>query len=256
MNAPSLFTGTASHDILPAFFCVGLVLEAVSPGAKIWVSPGDLFHVHRRHKQVVVLQHERTGSTIRIPFFKDGLLEEHADETWTFGYRVKADENPRFRIRHDLEPHGPEYAETPTRLLRETLQANGNDIEATFAALHKSGSPNASSARSILARTKRRFVGVSHVRYSGGGNFEPIRPNLRVLGWYDDDTENPKDLGPYEGIVIEPGAYRTSIDDNAVRRFLDTLNPRPTYASIRNEDRPETWVAGRLGIALAGRADT
>jgi hypothetical protein len=119
VNAPSLFTGMASHEILPSCFRPGLVLEVVAPGAKIWISAGDLFHVHRRHKRVVVLLHERTGSTIRIPFFKDGLLEEHTDETWTLGYRVRADENPRFRIRYDLEPNGPEYAETSTRLLSD-----------------------------------------------------------------------------------------------------------------------------------------
>jgi hypothetical protein len=67
------------------------------------------------------------------------------------------------------------------------LQANANDIEATFAALHKSGSPNASSARMILARSKRRYAEASQVRYCRGGHFEVLRPNLRVLGWYGED---------------------------------------------------------------------
>lgn len=256
MNAPSLFTGMAAHEILPAVFRPGLVLETVNPGAKTWVRAGDLFHVHRRHKSVVVLLHERTGTTIRIPFFKDGVLEEHADETWTLGYRVKANENPRFRIRYDLEPNAPDYGETPTRLLRETLQAKGNDIEVTLAALHESASPNAASARMILARTRRRYAGASHVRYCGGGHFEAVRPNLRVLGWYGDDKEHSRDLGPYEGTVVEPGAFRITMDDVAVRRFLDTLTPRPTYATIRNDDRPESRVPGKFGVALEGRSET
>jgi hypothetical protein len=252
VNAPSLFTGTTSYDAPPALFRVGLVLE-VAHSERSWPRVGDLFHVQRRHKSVLVLQHECTGSMTRIPFFKSGQIEEHADETWTLGHRARASDNPRYRVRYDLEPHGPEYADTPTRLLRETLAASNNEIEAAFAALHKSSSPNASSARMILARAQRQYAGASHARYTGRGSFDAVRPNLHVIGWYDagEGAEpQPKDLGPYEGVVVEPGAWRLKIDENAVRGFLDTVNPRPLYASIRNEDSPKTFVtSARLGRA-------